>query len=513
MHMMKSIATSLLLSALATCCHMEFSHADESRPNVLMIAIDDLNDWVEPLEGHPQTKTPAMKQLAGQGVNFTNAHCQSPLCNSSRTSLMMSLRPSTTGIYGLKPWIREIPKYQQHVSLPQHFKNHGYETFSGGKIYHGGNGRQVRPPCTPEFDHWGPGAGPGARPPKKLVPPTPTGNHPLVDWGVFDHDEKDKGDWKVADWAVQTLQGMPERESDQPFFLSVGFFLPHVPCHVTPKYWDMFPAETLILPRMQKDDRTDCSPLSWYLHWNLPEPRLSWLEHHDEQINLVRSYLGCIAFVDSQVQRVIDALAQSGEADNTIIVLWSDHGWHLGEKEITGKNTLWEPSTRVPLIFAGPGIEPGTTNQPAELLDIYPTLSDLAGLPAPEAVEGISLVPQLNDTSAARSRPAITDHNPGNFGIRDTRYRLIRYADGSEELYDLENDPEEFTNVIDRGEHASAANRLRKWVRQDPAPLAANSASRILEHREDGWYWENEKIDPDHPPMSIGATRKEDLPR
>lgn len=486
---------------------------NDTRPNVLMISIDDLNDWVEPLGGHPQARTPAIASLAQRGMNFTNAHCQSPLCNSSRTSLMMSLRPSTTGIYGLRPWFRGLEKFHRNVTLPQHFKNNGYETFSGGKVYHNSMGKNPPPESDPEFDHWGPYGGPGITPPKKLVPPTPAGNNPWVDWGVFEHDETKKGDWIVANWAEQTLREMPQRKSDDPFFMAVGFFLPHVPCHVTPKWWDMYPAETLIMPTMQENDRADCSPLSWYLHWNLPEPRLSWLKHYDQHTNLVRAYLASISFVDSQVQRVIDALEASGEADKTIICLWSDHGWHLGEKEITGKNTLWEPSTRVPLIFAGPKINPGVTNQPAELLDVYPTLSELAGLPQPTEIEGISLLPQIRNPQTPRTRPAITDHNPGNFGIRGERYRLIHYADGSEELYDIENDPDEFINVIDIAEHAAAAEQLRAFIRNDGAPLAPGSGARILEKRDDGWYWEEKKINPDKPPMDIGATDKADLPR
>ena len=404
--------------------------ASAKRPNVLMIAIDDLNDWVEPLGGHPMSQTPAMQSLAERGVTFTNAHCQSPLCNSSRTSLMLSLRPSTSGVYGLRPWFRNVERLREVKSLPHHFRDQGYVTFSGGKIYHGGSDRKPNGGMSREFDSYGPSGGTGIRPPKKLIPATPSGDHPLMDWGVFDHQDEQKGDWAVASWAEETLRNMPD---DKPFFLAAGFFLPHVPCHVTQKWWDMYPGDRSILVPIKRDDRADCSPFSWYLHWDLPEPRLSWLEHHKQRINLTRAYLASISFVDSQVARVLNALSETKHADNTIVVLWSDHGWHLGEKFLTGKNTLWEPSTRVPLIFAGPGIAPGRCDQPAELLDIYPTLVDLAGLPAPSRsadlpVEGISLRPQLQDPSSTRDRPAITDHNPGNQGIRDNRYRLIRYA-------------------------------------------------------------------------------------
>ena len=205
--------------AVAYCCTLLFVFSSMAiaeevrRPNVLMICIDDLNDWIEPLGGHPQVKTPAIASLASQGVLFRNAHCQSPLCNSSRTSLMISKRPSTTGIYGLRPWFRDLPELQATVSLPQAFKAAGYETYSGGKVYHGPN-RNPGSGMPPEFDHWGPRGGPGITPQQKLVPPTPAGNNPWVDWGVFDHDETKKGDWIVADWATKTLEEMP---NDQPF--------------------------------------------------------------------------------------------------------------------------------------------------------------------------------------------------------------------------------------------------------------------------------------------------------
>ena len=498
------VVVSLFSAAVATASADPPLERD-SKPNVLMIAIGDLNDWVEPLGGHPQSQTPAIQRIADRGVNFTNAHCQSPLCNSSRTSLLLSLRPSTTGIYGLAPWFKTVDRWKETVSLPQRLKSAGYETYQAGKVYHATYGRGGA-----EFDHMGPPGGPGKTPPTKLIPPTPAGNNPWVDWGVFEHDEEDKRDYQVAQWSIDRLAEMP---TDKPFFLACGFFMPHVPCHSTPKWWNKYDDATLQLPPVLPDDRLDCSPFSWYLHWNLPEPRMSWLEHHDQHKNLVHAYLASITWADHCVGRVLDALDNSRFADNTIIVLWSDHGWHLGENNITGKNTLWERSTHVPLIFAGPGITPGHTNSPAELLDVYPTICDLIGIDAPSHVEGLSLVPQMQDLDSVRSRPAITDHNPGNQGIRGQRYRLIRYADGSEELYDIQNDPHEHHNVIGDADHTAAADRLRKYSNDNMAPLAPGSGARILEKRDDGWYWENTRIDPDNPPMSIAPNQPSDLPR
>jgi arylsulfatase A-like enzyme len=401
---------------------------------------------------------------------------------------MTGLRPSTTGIYGLAPWFRNVEQFKDVVTLPQYLAQNGYRTYSTGKIYHGGYGRRK---TDREFHVLGPGASVGARPPKKLVN-TPA-KHPLVDWGVFPHKDQDKGDWKVASWAIEQFNARPR----QPFFLSVGFFLPHVPCYATQKWFDLYPEETLMLPPVKRDDRDDTPRFSWYLHWKLPEPRLKFLEEANQWKNLVRSYLACTSFVDSQVGRVLEALERNGYGDNTIIVLWSDHGWHLGEKMITGKNTLWDRSARVPLIFAGPGITPGAKcGKPAELLDMYPTLTELCKLPPNDSLEGHSLVPQLKDAQAPRPWPAITTHNHDNHGVRSERWRYIRYADGSEELYDMRKDPNEWNNLANDPRYKETLNRHRKWLPPASAKPAPGSRSRILTYENGQANWEGVDIDP-----------------
>lgn len=460
-------------------------------PNVLFLAIDDQNDWIGCLGGHPQVKTPHIDRLAARGTLFTNAHCQSPLCNSSRTSLMTGLRPSTTGIYGLAPWFRNLEEYKDIVSLPQCFAQRGYRTYSTGKIYHGryGRGKQDR-----EFHELGPGASVGARPSQKLVD-TPA-KHPLVDWGVFPHNDEDKGDWKVASWAVDQLDAKPR----EPFFLATGFFLPHVPCYATQRWFDLYPEDSLVLPPVKLDDRDDTPRFSWYMHWKLPEPRLRFLKEADQWKNLVRSYLACVSFVDSQVGRVIGALERNGYAENTVIVLWSDHGWHLGEKLITGKNSLWDRSTRVPLIFAGPGVEPqAICSKPAELLDIYPTLVELCGLASPEGLEGHSLVPQLENAQARRPWPAITTHNHDNHGIRTEHWRYIHYADGTEELYDMREDPNEWHNLATDPAWAEILEEHRRLAPKHSAKPAPGSRHRILVYENGQANWEGEEIDPNEP--------------
>ena len=480
---MLRIRVSALLAALALTAASAF--AASARPNVLMIAIDDLNDWIGCLDGRPAALTPNIDGLAARGTLFYNAHCQAPICNPSRSSLLSGLRPSTTGIYGLQPGPRNVEMLKDWVMLPQYFQKNGYFTAAFGKIFHDG---AVKPADrAKEFNVYGP-APPMPFPPKKLV------ENPwlkAMDWGVFPADDREQADWKTADNAIAQLRDAPK---DKPFFIAAGFRLPHVPCFASQKWFDLYPEDKLQLPPVLSNDRKDVPDFAWYLHWKLPEPRLSWLEKNNQFAGLVRAYLASTSFMDSQVGRVLGALAADERAKNTVIVLWSDHGWHVGEKAITGKNTLWERSTRVPLIFAGPGVAQGVVREPAELLDVYPTLVSLCGLPVRGGLEGHSLMPQLRDASAKREWPAITTHNPDNHTVRTTKWRYIRYADGSEELYDMVGDANEWTNLAKDPRFASVKADLAKWLPAKSAPHAPGSAARILVRDGDIWRWEGQPV-------------------
>jgi arylsulfatase A-like enzyme len=450
------------------------AHGATSRPNILFLAIDDQNDWIGCMGGHPQVKTPNIDRLAGRGTLFTNAHCQAPICNPSRSSLLTGLRPSSTGIYGLQPGIRDVERTKNHITLPQTFTSAGYHTFNAGKIYHGGS---IKPKDQPtEFNTWARTGGKG-RPPKPFAN-LPEPRHPAMDWGVWPERDEDAPDYAVASAAIEALRNAPK---DKPFFIAAGFALPHVPCFAPQKWFDLYPDATLQMPPVLENDRADTPRFSWYLHWSLPEPRLHTLKERNEWRPLVRAYLASISFMDAQLGRVVDALEATGRAENTIVVVWGDHGWHLGEKGITGKNTLWDRSTRVPLIFAGPGVAKGAKcGRPAELLDIFPTLLELAGQPMRPDLEGHSLVPQLKNASAPREWPAITTQNHDNHGIRTERWRYIHYADGSEELYDMQADPNEWKNLANDVKLASVKRDLAKWLPKVNLKPAPNSAARIL---------------------------------
>ncbi|MSR32914.1 MAG: choline-sulfatase [Gemmataceae bacterium] len=480
----------ILFTLLLLLAWPGFTFAFEpAKPNVLFIAVDDLNDWVGCLGaqgGHGQVKTPHIDALAKRGLLFSNAHCQSPLCNPSRTSLLFGRHPSSTGVYGLTPGPRSAPSLEKATSLTQAFLKDGYQTMVCGKIYH--DGSILQKDRLKECAIWGPAV--GMPRPAKPFTATP-GKHPAMDWGPFPEDDSAQADWKTASWACERLA----EKTEKPFFLGAGFRLPHVPCYASQKWFDLYPLEKLQLPAVLENDREDTPKFSWYLHWKLPEPRLSWLKQADQWKPLVRAYLASISFMDSQVGRLLEALEKSGQKENTLVVLWSDHGWHLGEKGISGKNSLWERSTRVPMIIAGPGIKPGVCAQPVQLLDLFPTLVEFCRLNKVQGLEGHSLVPLLKNPGVKWQWPAITTHNQGNHAIRSERYRYIHYADGSEELYDHCEDANEWFNLALKPEYRKILGEHRAWLPKVDLPPVPGSAHRVLTWDGKTAVWEGKAID------------------
>jgi len=491
--MIRSILVLLFVISLTS----RYSPAVEpERPNLLVIFVDDLNDWVGALGGHPLARTPNIDRLAREGTTFLNAHCQAPLCNPSRTSLLLGLRPSRTGIYGLNPSFRTLEEYRNFETWPQVFRRAGYRTLIGGKVYHHGFPKGQ---LEQEVDEWGPPSSIGAKPPMKLIPPTPMGNHPLMDWGPLPNRDEEFGDYQLATWGAKRIRELP---GDKPWLMMAGFFLPHVPCYSPQRVYDQFPDSDDLLPKILEHDRDDVPPFSWYLHWELPEPRLKWIRQNHQWRNLARSYLASITFMDEQVGRLLDAIDESGQQEKTVIVLLGDHGWHLGEKGITGKNTLWERSTRVPFIYRGPGIPAGRqATNPCELLDLFPTLADLSGVKLPEGRDGESLVGQFAETPAGDLTPAMTTHNPGNHSVRTERWRYIHYANGSEELYDHWTDPNEWTNLAQRANLASVLEEHRRWLPTHETPHVPGSAHRTLSYdvKTGVATWEGKEIPPGSP--------------
>ena len=459
--------------ALAT---LSMTVAAEKKTNILFISIDDLNDWVGCYGGHPQVKTPHIDALAKRGVLFSNAHCQAPICNPSRVSMFLGKQPSTTGMYFLGPNFRNVDPTKDDQTFFQTFRRHGYYVTTRGKIFHG----QADPAS---FDHVEKTT--GWRRGEKKLRYTLAKSHPLWDWGQVQVRDEQQRDYQTAAWAARELPKLVKR--DQPFLLAIGFHLPHVPIYASKKWFDLYPLDTIKLPDTQENDRHDLPEISKQLTMNPTAPRHRWMQETGEWPHAVRAYLAANSFIDHLVGMLIDSLAVSAAAKNTIVVLWSDHGFHLGEKLRWAKRSLWEETTRVPLIFAGPNIVSDQTCPAAVgLIDVFPTLLDLTGLPPREDAEGVSLLPLLRNPKATWERPAICTFGPHNHSLRDQRFRYTVYADGSEELYDHDTDPHEWKNLLGvenpSAESRSIANRLRSWLPKnnaDPVPGSAGSDSPL----------------------------------
>ena len=438
----------------------------QAQPNVLFIAVDDLNDWVGFLGGHPNAKTPNMDRLAERGVVFANAHCQAPICGPSRASLMTGLLPSTTGIYGqIKDQdIRKAGESARKATfLFEYFRDQGYKTMAVGKLFHS------HVPEGTVDESGGRVAGFGPKPPKRLKWDRAKTS---TDWGAFPERDEQMPDYASARWAVGRLK----QRHEKPFLLAVGFLRPHVPWHVPPKWFDMHPPGTLTTPPYLSDDYDDLPEIAKRVAAVPMMPTADWAIESGEWKNIVQAYLASVSFVDHYVGQVLDALDESPYAENTIIVLWSDHGYHIGEKNRFAKHSLWEEATHAPLAFSGPGIEGGRVVRKAVgLIDIYPTLLDLAGLPANPANEGHSLRPLIENADADWPYAALTTYGRNNHSVRTERYRYIRYEDGSEELYDHESDPNEWRNLAGDAAFAAVKERLRGRLPAVNAPWSAVS--------------------------------------
>lgn len=442
-------------------------------PNVLFIAIDDLNDWIGCLGGHPNALTPNMDRLARRGMLFTNAHCQAPICGPSRASIMSGLYPATTGIYGQvndEDIRRAGPATEDCVFLSEYFAKHGYKTMGIGKLFHNHAPRGV-------FEESGGRRGSfGPRPRRRLRWDR---DGTSTDWGPYPERDEDMPDYRTAQWTVERLG----EQHDRPFFLAAGFVRPHVPWHVPKKWFDKFDPDTLALPPYLQDDYADLPEIAIKVAEVPMMPTAEWARDNNEWRNIVQAYLACVAFVDHYAGQVLNALEASPYADNTVVVLWSDHGYHLGEKNRFAKHSLWERATRAPLIIAGPGIEGGQTcSQPAAMIDLYPTLTALCGLPPNPRNEGRDLRPLLADPKAHWPHAAITTYGRGNHAIRSEHHRYIVYENGAEELYDHREDENEWHNRADDPAHAEVKAQLRKHLPKDDAPWSPVAALKVNDY-------------------------------
>ncbi len=467
------------LSVLSVVCGLP-----AQQPNVLFIAVDDLNDWIGCFGGNPQVKTPNFDKFnANGGMVMFDAHAPATVCCPSRSALLTGVHAYKTGVYGNTNNFKLAPKAKHLVTLPEYFSQHGYYTLSMGKIFHKHPAPDdVKPKKTEAgqwaFDEWHPNLG-GMGPASKERPVNGLPNLPnekmsyhykAFDWGpTVQNDETQMSDYKTASWAAEQLM---TRDFGKPFFMAIGISKPHLTWYVPQKYFDMYPLEDIVLPERIRNDLDDIIDAKGRPVF---QPSSSWLraEKYGRHKEAVRAYLATITFVDDCIGVLLDGLADSPFADNTIVMLWGDHGWFLGEKMRYGKTQLWQESTRVPLMVKVPGVTPDNKrcDGVVNLIDMYPTLLELCGLPANPAVDGRSFAKLLQNPDMEWSDPTLTTMGYGNHRIYDGRFSYIHYLRNDvEELYDHEKDPMEWNNLATDPEYARVKARLKKLIPKTNEP-------------------------------------------
>ena len=480
----------LLLTLILMCT------SGAGRPHVLFIAVDDLNDWIGCLEGHPQALTPNMDRLAARGILFTNAHCVSPACNPSRAAVFSGRMPDVTGVWSNQSGSLSR-RHPEARLLSTAFAESGYRTRGAGKLLHSRGGKSFG-----EYygvnQRWSPLSKEAVKYTRKELPSKATANPrhltkdslgrkvvlPLnrmpsdrkptltdgesFDWGGWDVRDTDFGDTKITDWAIGKLK----EEGVEPLFLAVGYYRPHIPLWAPKRFFDRFKDDPGKLPPVKNSDLNDLGEMGrkWAREAVTAGSHATVVEYGQWQA-AVEAYLACTTYVDHEIGRLLGALDQSAAGKDTWIIFWSDHGWHLGEKDHWGKWTGWERSTRVPLMVVPPRSKAGKfaaggsrCHQPVSLLDLYPTLVELCDLQGPETLDGQSLETLLREPSRATGRVVTTTFDRGNISLRSDRWRYIRYSSGEEELYDLAQDPNEWSNLAGRAEYEGTRKKFAARV-------------------------------------------------
>jgi len=437
------------------------SSALGKRPDVLFIAIDDMNDWTTLFNSDNPIKTPNLERLAKRGMFFSRAYCAAAACCPSRAAIMTGVQPFNSGVYGNKDkWAKLMP---DAVTVSRYFFENGYRTRGAGKIFHHGkSGADIK--YKPSFEKF-----------FKMLPARWQGKNyngytkkPLsrviYDWG--EHTLK-MIDLDTVEWCEDVMES--EKDSTSPMFLAAGIFKPHLPFYAPPETFKKYPFDKTKMVEMKENDLDDVPPIGRklaskedFIYKNTTEKPV---DDPGSLKKMVQCYQASADFADQMVGRLLDKLDSTGRADNTIIVLWADHGYHLGDKESCVKFTLWEKANRVPFIIVAPGVtKPGTRcEKPVGLIDVYPTLVELAGLAQKDGIDGKSLVPLMKDPKQ-KWHPAIMTMGKGNHAIRSDRWRYIRYSDGTEELYDHKNDPWEWTNLAGKKQYAKVINEHKKYL-------------------------------------------------
>lgn len=457
-------------SLLAAAPYAFVKGAATPKRNVLFIAIDDMNDWIGCLNGYPGVQTPNLDQLARQGVLFRSAHCAAPLCNPARSAIFTGRQPATSGVYHNDQPYLGAEGAAEIVSLNQHFQNSGYITLGSGKLYHGTYGKFADKKGWDDYRLTS----------DSLKLPSPGLQGGAAAQGNFDFGPTATGDEQMMDFATADwVGGHLRRKQPSPMFLGFGVTRPHLPWYAPKKYFNMYPLDAITLPIVKEDDLSDVPAVGKKMALqNRDHARITGA---DGWKKAVQAYLASITFADAMVGRVLRALETGPHGNNTTVMLWSDHGWHLGEKNHWRKFTLWERSTRNVLMVKAPGTTQagGICDSAVSMVNLYPTLVDLEGMTNPTKQDGVSIVPLLKNPKARWNRAVLTTYGFRNHAIRtggvNEGWRYIRYNDGGEELYDRATDPNEWTNLAGKPEFAKKQAELKAMLPQ----LDAAEAPRV----------------------------------
>ncbi len=472
------IIPALIISAMIAASLIPQSSAHAEKPNVLFLIADDLNTALSGF-GHTQCKTPNLDRLAERGVKFENMHCQYPVCGASRASIMSGLYPYSNMTLGNRGTLRaSMPDV---VTLSQTFRNNGYFAGRVSKIYHMRIPFEIIEGTSERDDPLSWDDAINIKAPEQNAPGE------LTNWSPKDKEsqnftgvvasggDSEHADGMAADRAIEML----DRVKDKPFFMAVGFVRPHVPLVAPKKYFDLYDREAMEAPVVPENDLDDVPAIIRNYKRNSTTYGVTSESHK----GLLQAYYARVSYMDAQVGRVLDALEEKGLAENTIVVFTSDHGYLLGHHHKYQKQHLFEEATRVPFIISVPWLKDqhgrGTT-EITELVDLYPTLADLAGLPAPDTLQGTSLKPLLVDPQSPSwtKKQAFTISRSGGESIRTAEWRFTQwgFGDAGTELYDLKKDPGEFTNQAENPEYASVMKKLR-------AQLNAKRESTGFQHK------------------------------
>lgn len=465
----------LFVSSLFSLLHAE------QRPNILFIAIDDLNDWIGPLSGHPQAKTPNIDRFCDQGsVVFENAVCAAPVCCPSRSAFLSGFLPSSSGVYTNGDYLLNSPVVQKNTTLPEYFSKNGYHTLSTGKIFHGhqtdhGNDIghwafdtyvEVGGQSIPDKNVWSnqvDGFVRGKEPDDGKVW---KGYKSQFAWAPTKNPIEETEDYLRAKWAGEQF----EKDWDKPFLMALGIYRPHMPLYAPKEFFELYKLDTLQLPQINENDLDDILTPSGKPA-NKPSVDYQWIKEYGLEKDFVQAYLANVSYADACLGMVFDALEESQYADNTIVVFFGDHGWHLGEKLRYRKNTLWAEAVRNPIIMRIPGMEElQYCESPISLIDLYPTLIELCSLPAKE-LDGRDFSSLLKDPSTQWDHPAITVSNKGTSILTD-KWHYIEYLSGTTELYNRSEDPNEWENLAQNPEYKKVIEKLSANIPKSRAPSA-----------------------------------------